>query len=71
MEGREPDPGSPHDLIRIGITLAAVSIALAALQADSPIVPWFLLSGLAATLGTGYAMAQVKYGRMRVCRCET
>lgn len=56
---REPNPGNPHDLIRVGITLAAVAIALAALQAGSPMVPWFLLSGLAATIGTGYAMAQL------------
>lgn len=59
MEQREPNPGTPHDLIRLGITLAAVSIALAALQQGSPMVPWFLLSGLAATIGTGYAMAQL------------
>jgi hypothetical protein len=56
---RAPNPGTPHDLIRVGITLAAVSIALAALQQGSPMVPWFLLAGLAATIGTGYAMAQL------------
>lgn len=56
MEPAERDPGSPHDLIRIGITLAAIAIALAAFRPDEWITILFLSVGLLAVVGTGYAM---------------
>lgn len=56
---REPNPGTPHDLIRVGVALAAVTVALASLQPESPLAPIFLLSGFGAAIGTGYAMAQL------------
>lgn len=58
-EEREPSPGTPHDLIRLGIALSAVTVALASLQPESPIAPIFLLSGFGAAIGTGYAVAQL------------
>ncbi len=57
MEEGEPSPGSAHDLIHVGVTLAAVSVALAAFQRDEWVSPFFLLVGLGATIGTGYALA--------------
>lgn len=65
MDTIEPKPGSAHDLIRVGVTLVtiaiaiAIAIALATFNSDSPLAPFFLLSGLAAAIGTGYAMAQL------------
>jgi hypothetical protein len=54
-----PNPGSPHDLIRACITLAAITIALASFQKDPLTARAFLFCGLGATLGAGYAMAQL------------
>ncbi len=51
-----PNPGSPHDLIRFGITLAAIAIALAAFRPESWATFVFLSVGLLAVVGTGYAM---------------
>lgn len=56
MPVEETGPGSPHDLLRVSITLAAIAVALAALRADSPVAPFFLLAGFLASLGTGFAM---------------
>jgi hypothetical protein len=52
-------PGSTHDLLRLGITLSAIAIALASFQVQSIVTPFFLLAGLAAALGTAYAMVQL------------
>lgn len=56
VELAERDPGSPHDLIRIGITMTALAVAIAALRTDQPDVYFFLVIGLVAAWGTGYAM---------------
>jgi hypothetical protein len=57
MAEQGPNPGSAHDLIRIGVTLAAVAVALAAFQRDEWVAPFYLVVGLAAVVGTGYALA--------------
>lgn len=59
MEDREPNLGSAHDLIRVGLTLAGLSVAVAAFVRSGPFVPIFLIAGLLATIGTGYATAQL------------
>jgi hypothetical protein len=56
---REPSPGSPHDLIRVGLTLTAIAVAVSAFVQAGPFVPFFLLAGLLAAVSTGYAMAQL------------
>lgn len=56
MPAEKNGPGSPHDLLRVSITLAAIAVALAALRDDSPVAPFFLLAGFLASLGTGFAM---------------
>ena len=55
----QPNPGTAHDLIRACITLAAITIALATFQQDALTARAFLFCGLGATLGAGYAMAQL------------
>ncbi|MBA3417003.1 MAG: hypothetical protein H0U10_17420 [Chloroflexia bacterium] len=57
VEG-EPNPGSAHDLIRVGLTLASLAVAVAAFVRTGPIVPFFLVAGLMAAIATGYAIAQ-------------
>lgn len=57
MSEAGPNPGTPHDLIRVGITLAAIAIALAAFRPESRTVYFFLSVGLLAAVGTGYAIA--------------
>lgn len=59
MAEGEPNPGSAHDLIRVGLTLASLSVAVAAFVGTGPVVPLFLVAGLMATVATGYAIAQV------------
>ena len=54
--GNVPDPGSPHDLLRVSITIAAIAVALSALREDSPVAPFFLAVGLLASAGTAFAM---------------
>lgn len=56
MPDENSGPGSPHDLLRVSITLAAIAVALAALRDDSPVAPFFLLAGFLASLGAGFAM---------------
>jgi len=51
-----PDPGTPHDLLRVSLTLAAIAVALAAFRDDSPAAPFFLLVGLLASIGAAFAM---------------
>jgi hypothetical protein len=59
MAQEGPNPGSPHDLVRVGITLTAIAIALAAFRPESALAPFFLLVGIAAVVGTGYAVFQL------------
>ena len=59
MAEGEPNPGNAHDLIRVGLTVASLAIAVAAFVGTGPIVPFFLVAGLMATIATGYAIAQV------------
>jgi hypothetical protein len=59
MAEGEPNPGSAHDLLRVGITLSAIAVALASFQPDIALTRFFMLSGLAASAGTGYALSQV------------
>lgn len=56
MRDEAPNPGTPHDLLRVSLTLAAIAVALAAFRADSPVAPFFLLVGLLASIGTAFAM---------------
>ena len=50
------NPGSPHDLIRVGTTLGAIAVALAAFRPEDALTYIFLSDGLLAVVGTGYAM---------------
>lgn len=56
MPEEAPDPGTPHDLLRVSLTVAAIAVALAAFRADSPVAPFLLLVGLLASVGTLFAM---------------
>lgn len=50
----QPEPG---DLLRVGVTIAGVALALGALRPDSGATPFLLLGGFLAVAGSGYAMA--------------
>ena len=60
-----PNPGSPHDLIRVGITLSALLLALVSfvlsrdrVELDDKIVALFIAAiGLLAFMGTMFAVA--------------
>ncbi|MDQ3693843.1 MAG: hypothetical protein M3464_09465 [Chloroflexota bacterium] len=51
-----PNPGTPHDLLRVSLTLAAIAVALAAFRDDSVVAPFFLAVGLLASAGSVFAM---------------
>ena len=53
-ERRQPDAS---DLLRIGVTIAGIALALVSLRPESAATPFLLLAGLLAIAGSGYAIA--------------